>query len=263
MCPVWNPTVVHKVQMKPGVTDKERERFTEEAATLMKNIDMTQPPRTIYNAVNEAIKQAAIGTISVSKKLHYPKFVSKCKHFTKDHYALRTWRKRIRAAILGVKLAQLHQRPWAAAEKDCRRAEYRLSTRIDSVVEDDFKELATSIRSTPTEDTLARLRKQETTLNKFLSRKNAYEAAKQKTEAAKKRNAKFDLPEGKGLGSFLTSVFKTARTNHNLAWARREDGTLADTPEAIGQLVKEKFEKWFATVVPAEERWGSWEAMER
>ena len=263
VCPVWNPAVVYKTQMKPDITEKDREEFAENAEELMKEVDMSQHPRAIYSAINEAIKKAAVGTISVCKKLCYPKFVSKCKHFTKDHYALRTWRKRIRAASLGIRLADLRQRPWAAAEKDCKRAEYVLSTRIESIVQDDLKDMSTTLRTTPTKDALARLSAQDTIITKFLSRKNAYESAKQKTEAVKRRNAKFDTPLGKGLGSFLSSVFKTARTNHNLAWARREDGTLADTPEAIGALVKEKFEKWFATVVPVEERWGSWEAMER
>ena len=263
VCPVWNPVVVHKTQMKPEVTEEDREAFADQASALMTGIDMSQPPRVIYGAVKDAIKTAAVGTIAIRKKLCYPKFVSKCKHFTKDHYALRTWRKRIRAASLGIKLAELCQRPWAAAEKDCRKAAYALSTRIDSIVLDDLQDMAETLRTTPTKKALARLSAQEAIITAYLSRKNAYEAAKQKTEAAKRRNAHFDTPDGKGLGSFLSSVFKTARTNHNLAWARREDGTLADTPEAIGTLVKDKFEKWFATVVPVEERWGSWEAMER
>ena len=71
----------------------------------------------------------------------------------------------------------------------------------------------------------------------------------------------FEEEQGKGKGRFLNSLFKTARQNHSLAWARKPDGTLAMTPKEVGECVKTKFEKWFASVVPVEERWGSWQHM--
>ena len=56
-------------------------------------------------------------------------------------------------------------------------------------------------------------------------------------------------------------MFKEHRESHELAWARRADGSLADSPEALGELVAEKFQSWFASTTPVEKRWGSWEQM--
>jgi len=76
-------------------------------------------------------------------------------------------------------------------------------------------------------------------------------------QASKKRNDLFDEEQGKGKGKFLNSIFKTARKNHSLAWARNPDGSLAMTPKEVGACVTRKFESWFATVMPVEERWGA------
>ena len=60
-----------------------------------------------------------------------------------------------------------------------------------------------------------------------------------------------------GKGKFLNSIFKTARKNHSLAWARNPNGSLAMTPKEVGACVTRKFESWFATVIPVEDRWGA------
>ena len=62
--------------------------------------------------------------------------------------------------------------------------------------------------------------------------------------------------QGKGKGNMIKSVFKTAQLNHNIGWARRADGSLADTPDALGEVVKDKFEQWFKSVISVEGRWG-------
>ena len=71
----------------------------------------------------------------------------------------------------------------------------------------------------------------------------------------------FEQEQGKGKGKFLSSIFKTARKNHALAWARKPNGDLAVTPQEVGECVRSKFQAWFDSVVPVAERWGSWEKM--
>ena len=61
----------------------------------------------------------------------------------------------------------------------------------------------------------------------------------------------------------IKSVFKIAQLNHNIGWARRADGTLADTPDALGEVVKDKFEQWFKSVISVEGRRGEQDAWER
>jgi hypothetical protein len=98
-------------------------------------------------------------------------------------------------------------------------------------------------------------------VNKYLSKVAIAERRKQSKGGLNRRNEWFDDPSGKGKGKFLKSVFKTARQNHALAWVRRPDGTLAMTSKEVGDCVKKKYESWFATVIPVEDRWGSWEKM--
>ena len=68
---------------------------------------------------------------------------------------------------------------------------------------------------------------------------------------------------GKGKGAIMKSMFKTAQLNHSIGWARRADGTLADTPDALGEVVKDKFEQWSKSVISVEGRWGEQDAWER
>ena len=94
--------------------------------------------------------------------------------------------------------------------------------------------VAADLHTVPTENTIARLVAQRDKADKFLKASNANESGKHKRQAVKARYEHFNTPKGKGLKKFLNSVFKTPRKNHNLAWARRPDGTLADTPEEQG-----------------------------
>ena len=63
--------------------------------------------------------------------------------------------------------------------------------------------------------------------------------------AVKRGNDLFEQEQGKGKGKFLSSMFKTARKNHSLAWARNPNGDLAVTPQEVGECVRSKFQAWF------------------
>ena len=65
----------------------------------------------------------------------------------------------------------------------------------------------------------------------YLSAKNINARAAARREAVTKRSKTFaDLNnQGNGKGDMIKSVFKTAQLNHNIGWARRVDGSLADS----------------------------------
>jgi len=260
--PVWSPTVVYKLQMKEKVTPDDVELFNQRLKLAYEGADAPSNSRERYETMNNAIKEAAVGTIATRRKLTYPKFVTKYKGYTSKHFALRTWLARIRGAIATVKAAEKSRKTWQQAEEACKRAELAFKGKCGPM-EDNLQGVAADLHTVPTEDTIARLVAQRDKADRFLKTSNANETSKQKRQAVKARHEQFNTPKGKGLKKFLNSVFKTPRKNHNLAWARRPDGTLADTPEELGQLVKQKFEAWFASVTPVEERWGSWGRMQQ
>ena len=78
---------------------------------------------------------------------------------------------------------------------------------------------------------------------------------------SKARRGLFEAPGGTGKGSWLQRVFKTTPKSHSLAWVRKPDGTLADTPEELAEVVTAKYTAWFSSVTTVEERWGSWDNM--
>ena len=115
------------------------------------------------------------------------------------------------------------------------------------------------------EETGKRLKAQKKLITAYLSAKNINARAAARREAVTKRSKRFaDVSnQGKGKGDMIKSVFKTAQLNHNIGWARRADGSLADTPDALGEVVKDKFEQWFKSVISVEGRWGEQDAWEK
>ena len=99
----------------------------------------------------------------------------------------------------------------------------------------------------------------------YLSHKNVNARAAARREAVTARSKRFadTSNQGKGKGDMIKSVFKTGQLSQNIGWARRPDLTLADTPDALGEVVKDKFEQWFKSVISVEGRWGKQDAWER
>ena len=127
---------------------------------------------------------------------------------------------------------------------------------------DNLRDIAAAARErgkgAMSEETGKRLKAQKKRITAYLSSKNINARAAARREAVTKRSKRFaDVSnKGKGKGDMIKSVFKTAQLNHNIGWARRADGSLADTPDALGEVVKDKFEHWFKSVISVEGRWG-------
>ena len=99
ICPVWSPTVVHKFTVHEDCSDCDIAAFNERLGENLQTTDLVGSGADLYRQVNTAILTAATGTIGSYKKLKYPKFVANLKHYTSQHYAMRAWRKHIRAAL--------------------------------------------------------------------------------------------------------------------------------------------------------------------
>ena len=86
-----------------------------------------------------------------------------------------------------------------------------------------------------TEETGKRLKAQKQKITAYLSTKNINARAAARREAVTTRSKRFaDVSnQGKGKGDMIKSVFKTAHLNHNIGWARRADGSLADTVQFV------------------------------
>ena len=140
---------------------------------------------------------------------------------------------------------------------------------------DNLRDIADAAREEATElpmaeETGKRLKAKNQKITAYLSNKNINARAAARREAVTTRSKRVadasNQAKGKGDNVMIKSVFKTAQLNRNIGWARRADGTLADTPDALGEdlVAKDKFEQWFKSVMRVEGRWGeqnAWEEM--
>jgi hypothetical protein len=240
------------VTVREGAGQEEIEAFNKALTANLAKVAECASTEEMYAKVNDAVLNAAMGTIAEKKRMHYPKPVSRLKDYTATDYPLRTWRARMKGAIKAIESKDVTK-----IKRATRRAEWPYKKMIQDLEVPKFEEIGSLM------ERKVQLQHHVGYVNKYLTKTAIKERRDARKIAYDKRNEWFDDVTGKGKGKFLKSVFKTARKNHALAWARRKDGTLAATPQELGECVKDKFESWFASVVPVEERWGSWDKMMR
>jgi len=256
-CPtVWTKNTVDKVEMNDEITKWDIEKFNVVLQESLEDIDMTQlSASALYSQVNSAILGAAVDSIATRKRVTYPKKVKKLKHYDSQDHMLHTWRKRMRGALRASRGHDLD-----ATKRALQRAKWPLSKLPTGL------EVALFSSFTNKQDLQAALRNPIELISAHLDPKLVAQRRQDMIAASKKRSDLFEEEHGRGKGKeehgrgkgkFLNSIFKTARKNHYLAWARNPDGSLAMTPQEVGACVTRKFESWFATVMPIEERWGA------
>lgn len=255
--PTWLPYTDTKIQMDNELTDKQKEEFNnsmEDACNLIEWETMSGEDQ--YKEYSRAIKEAAENSISTTKQVTYPRPVKKLKHYMSIDMTMRTWKKRTDNAIKAInnKIIDKMHTPFKRANFPVPKVPEQLG--ITSVHLEDPSTMDLT-------ETKKALENQKRQLDHFLKPRQRKARAEKMRKARKRRDDNYKKEQNKGMGNFLNSVFKTMNTQHNLAWARREDGTLADTPEEVGELVRKKFEAWFSSIIPMEERWGDkgWEAV--
>jgi len=252
--PVWDPHKVTKTMMNEDISDADTAAFNLKLSAAMQRItnnkELYSTSNQLFEGINSSILEAATGTIATKKTLTYPKKVSKLKHYTANDYFLRQWRKQLRRALRATNDKDLSKQ-----KRALKNAEWKLSAVPDEI------EIPVFSSFTCQASLKEALRTTITCVNARLEPQAVRQRAAEMSAAVKRRNALFEQEQGKGKGKFLQSIFKTARKNHSLAWARKQNGELAITPQEVGECVRDKFQAWFDTVVPVEERWGSWEKM--
>ena len=196
--------------------------------------------------------------------------MSKLKDFHTTDKQARTWKKRISGAIKALKWAKRGTTTLVRVAKAMMRVgaaspvplweqkEGEREARYDNLrdIADAAKEGATGVPMS--EETQKRLKAQKQKIATYLPNKNIDARTTARREAVTARSKRFadtsNQGNSKGKGGMVKSVFKTAQLSQNIGWARRADGSLADTPDALGEVVKDKFEQWFQSVIGVEGR---------
>ena len=96
--PIWDKQTIKKVVMRESIGEEEKRLFNEALEDRLSKINMNSTTE-MYQEINDAIREAAVGTIAEEKHLQYPKPVSKLKDYTSTDYPLRTWRARMKGAM--------------------------------------------------------------------------------------------------------------------------------------------------------------------
>ena len=254
--PVWDRVKVSKTRvLDEEVQNVERfqEQFTSELVRLGYSADLDGAAQ--YEKFLEAASSAADGTVSETKTMCYPRRVSTLKDYHTTDMVVRTWGKRLKGAANALRAGHMDN----GVKKSLRRAAPPAS--LPDALELVEWNTASTRAGSEMQALAVSLDQQYEKVREYLKPKEVAARNEAIKAGIKARNDMFSEPQGKGKGRWLKSVFKEHRDNHQLAWARRTDGSLADTPEELGELVANKFRSWFASVTPVEQRWGSWNKM--
>jgi hypothetical protein len=244
-------------------------------------------PAELTQAIHNASEAAGV---TKQVKMEYPRKVTRLKGLTTQHFQLRAWKKKLVRATRALQhhavspeqrvAGLLHHREVEEALKHApmpegvRQANLANFRHIPSHPRDSRREApSTTLIARHTLDHLLpqKIREEQRRPGLRLSQavhdlQQAAKAiasvinsrtqsviSKQAREAIKKREE--DLRNDPGRA--IKSIYGTWREQHDLNWARKEDGTLAETAEDLGECVASKYNDWFASVVPVRERWGN------
>ena len=251
VCPIWSPTVVYKLVVDEKPTAAQAEAFNKDLQRRVSEMPEDLPTAGRYQWWTEAIQQAVVSTMGRWVKKRYPKQASKLTHYRTCDYHLRAWKTRLKGLLRAIE-----EKDRVKIRKAARRAAWRRDT-IQDTTEDTMEDLDINLMAM--DHIERRAKSQLDVLKQYLSQKEVRARAEAISEAAKKRKGWFEDPTGKGRGSLIKQIFKTSRVSNDLTWARKQDGTLASSPEDVAQLVRSYFEEWMASRVSVQTRWGSWE----
>ena len=258
--PVWDRVKVEKTKILDG-REQNVEGFqanlTEQLIKVQYSKEDDEDLK--YDKVMKAAKAAAEGTVTKTAVMRYPRRVSTLKDYHAKDKVVRTWGSRLKGAANALRDGVTGKR----IERCLRRAAIPDSLPESlEVIQINYNSDSPSDREGAGRFDLAEgLEAQHSAVRAYLKPKMVAARRAAIQAALKGRNELFEEEQGRGKGAWLRSVFKEHRESHELAWARRADGSLADTPESLGELVAKKFQNWFASTTPVEVRWGSWEQM--
>ena len=276
--PMWSTTKVTKRKMQTPTTQEKaaaNEALMNDPAWHNKSDAYAQ---TKMERLKAAMEES--GTVTVKTEV-YPKPVTKFKGFNSTHYKIRTWRNRL---VRAARVMASHGAPWDPARSMNRFAAVNRALQQikipQEVVSEDYKHMViepetlgllqpASIHDAPIlmsrTDAIEALQRQAQHITKALNRVLAAETTKRIVQKTKDRETAMNKGDVK---TVIRSIFYSFQKRESLEWARRPDGTLAETESELGELTSAKFKKWFESVVPVESRWApggtqaeGWEAM--
>ena len=264
--PMWSSTKTRKRKMmKPQKTEitaaNETLRCDKKWTTKEDEANGWRKMKQLQNAMEKE------GVVEVKEEV-YPKPVTKFKGFSSTHYIIRTWRKRLKKAASKMAEHGAPEDPLRSMNRFSKVKQALALTKIPKeVMCDEYKHLIVEsdmlkmiqpeqIENAPIlvsrrqaeEAILCQAKHVTAALNKVLAK----ETKKRITEKLKAREQAMEEGDTK---TVIRSIFHAFQKRESLEWARRPDGSLAETESELGNLASDKFKDWFASVVPVESRW--------
>lgn len=264
VCALWHPTTVDRIELLEGATEQDKHQYNERVATGWAEAQVAAEGMMTLDQMGEAIPQiirtAGEGLISHTKSLKYPKAARTTTHRDGWGERLDTWARRITGAGHIVRRAQ-GRGDRDHIRKGLRKAAWPHTDIPAGMQVDKLQGLWELWEAGKRSEIVTRLRAQAKIIAAHEHAEREAEKRARIKEAVDKREEAFYDKTGKGKGRVVASVFRKMRERHDLKWIRREDGTLITDPEGVGRTTQQFFTEYFASRVPVEQRWGSWEAM--
>ena len=250
---------------------EEIDRIVADQEATPRDCSLEERSTRITNKIKQVMEEA--GAVK-SKTMTYPRRVKMYTGLATTGYNLKAWKSKL---VNATKVLDRHGAPTdsmasmfrfqkvkKALEKlkrtnKLRDATFDGLTFIEELDQDQCKNT-----TMPKQEFVSLLREQSTQISRYINR--TVDRARSKYMKGKIREREADAAACGGKA--IRSIFNTHQTRTSLDWARRKDGSVADTPESLGECIAEKYEKWFKSVVSVTERFGpdltereAWEKM--